>query len=142
MFKNKKLLIISIISIVILLAGYLYYKRNFYCYDGSCITVWKPAGKVSYVIDGKYYGMFPPGNNYFKGYSSKSIMVCWNDSNRIAFCVQSLLIDRKGFTDANFYDQKTFFRKFTGQVYENGKLITDSDHSVKDKKYSIEYIEL
>ena len=59
---------IVIIVLVLILLGifYLFQERKFYYIsDDKCITLWK-TGEGAYIIQGKYYGIVKPSDNYIK----------------------------------------------------------------------------
>lgn len=84
--KNKILLIISLLSLIIIIEGYISnYSRNYYCLSSTnCITVWKRNNGNCYIILGKYSNWRLPMTNYIiTDNLNLGIDIIWISSNHI-----------------------------------------------------------
>lgn len=140
---RKKIAIFLISILVIIGLYYFYYNRSFYANDsGKYFTIWKPFGKQSYLIKGKYISPLKPSSNYITLYSSKHIYFCENCTDKITINLGSKVINKRGLDDFRFLTHTDFFSKYRGTKYIDGKQIKDSVSDLKKRKYSIKHIEL
>lgn len=140
---RKRIAILSVSILVIIMLYYFYYNRSFYSNNsGQSFTIWKPVGKHSYLIKGKYISLSKPSTDYVTLYNSKYIYFCENCTDSIFINLGSSVIDKKGLDDFYFLNHTDFFEKYRGTKYINGKHLKDDDSDLKKRKYKIKHIDL
>lgn len=96
-------------------------SRSFYCLgNGNCVTIWKTYNNRSYIIPGRYYGLFRPSDQYIQSSNTNEIIIFFSEELPAAFVFHSsedVKVYNGKKTQFTFYDYTTDTTRFNKIFY-------------------------
>ncbi len=137
----SKIIFITIIAFLLILMVWFGEKRKFYPISNTTsITVWKTYNNISFIIPGKYYGIFPPEEGFIKTSNTNLITIYISKLLPNTFIYQvAEKIERNDIHETQTIKFKDFDKDKIRYVTNFFKL---SGCTMKDLKEGVSYIDL
>jgi hypothetical protein len=148
---KKKIGYGAIVAFVLLVYYQVDLKRHFISSDDNSkhFTIWRRTGNKCYIIPGRYFGIFPPKENYIKTVNFRNyIGVVWNTLDDYEYKI-SIYND---FEPVDLKENIKIYSRNDSLLleynilkelnYNTGKRIRSDSAEILEVKYDFKYIDL